>query len=47
MTAVDAVTSRAGVCLGNRFPVANTAKTAREPRITVSRLPDTNTYSGI
>ena len=47
MTAVDAVTSPVGVCLGNRFPTANIAKTAGEPRITASRLPDTNTYSGI
>jgi len=44
---VDAVTSQAGVCLGSPFPVANTAKTAGEPRITAARLPDTNTYSGI
>jgi hypothetical protein len=47
ITAVDAVTSPVGVCLGNRFPTANTAKTACEPRTTAPRLPDTNNHPGI
>jgi hypothetical protein len=34
MTAVDAVTSQAAVCLGNRFPTPNIARTACEPRTT-------------
>jgi len=47
MTAVDAGTSPVGVCLGNRFPTANIAKTACEPRTTAPRLPDTNNHPGI
>jgi hypothetical protein len=47
MTAVDAVTSQAGVCLGNRFPTANIAKTACEPRTTAPRLPEANNHAGI
>ena len=46
-TAVDAVTSPVAVCLGIRFTTADIAKTACEPRTTASRLPDTNTDSGI
>jgi len=46
MTAVDAVTSPAGVCLGNRFPTADIAKTACEPPTTAPRLPETNNYQG-
>jgi hypothetical protein len=47
MAAVDAVTSPVGVCLGNRFPTVNIAKTACEPWTTAPRLTDTNNQPGI